>query len=305
MLRNIHFLLTYSCLYECDHCFLYCGPDAEGTFTLSQLREVFSEIKKIGTIEGVYFEGGESFLYYPLLLEGVRMAKNLGLKVGIVTNSYWATSVEDAELWLKPLLELGIDDLSISDDVFHFDADDDNPAKTALAAASNLGVRADTICIEGPSAQIDAAGNSDHDRGSAIIGGDVVFRGRAVEKLTTDLTTRNWEEFSQCPYEDLENPTRVHIDPFGHVHYCQGISIGNIWETPLSELLLNYRVDSHPICGPLAKGGPVLLAETHRVPHDDRYIDECHFCYLLRSALLDRFPMYLAPRQVYGLDPGS
>ena len=51
MLREIHFLLTYTCLYECDHCFLYCGPEAEGTFTLKQLRAVFAEMPRIGTIE--------------------------------------------------------------------------------------------------------------------------------------------------------------------------------------------------------------------------------------------------------------
>ena len=33
MLTGIHFLLTYSCTSECDHCFLYCSPNAKGTFT--------------------------------------------------------------------------------------------------------------------------------------------------------------------------------------------------------------------------------------------------------------------------------
>jgi hypothetical protein len=30
-------------------------------------------------------------------------------------------------------------------------------------------------------------------------------------------------------------------------------------------------------------------------------VDECHLCYLARLALIDRFPEYLGPRQVYGL----
>ncbi len=40
MLTGIHFLLTYQCNFECDHCFLYCAPHAKGTFTLDQLRKV-------------------------------------------------------------------------------------------------------------------------------------------------------------------------------------------------------------------------------------------------------------------------
>ncbi|UCD38778.1 MAG: radical SAM protein, partial [Fidelibacterota bacterium] len=251
MLNEVHFLLTYTCIYECDHCFLYCSPKAEGTFTIAQLREVFGEIEKIGSIEKVYFEGGEAFLYYPLLLEGVRLAKGMGLEVGLVTNSYWATSVEDAELWLEPLLELGVDDISLSNDEFHFEDEEDNPAKVAMEVARGLGMAADTICIEGPSIQAVAADDAEGAKGAAIIGGSVVFRGRAVEKLAEGLPTRKWEELTQCPYEDLEDPGRVHIDPYGHVHYCQGLSIGNIRERPFARLLREYRPDSHPICGPL------------------------------------------------------
>ena len=38
---------------------------------------------------------------------------------GIVTNCYWATAEPDAELWLKPLADLEVSDLSVSSDTFH------------------------------------------------------------------------------------------------------------------------------------------------------------------------------------------
>ncbi len=78
--------------------------------------------------------------------------------------------------------------------------------------------------------------------------------------------------------------------------------MGNMWQRPLSVLALEYSPDSHPICGPLAKGGPALLAKQYDVDYEEEYVDECHFCYLVRRALIDRFPEYLAPRQVYGLE---
>ena len=40
MLKEIHFLLTYACNYECDHCFLYCGPRSAGTFTLQKVKNL-------------------------------------------------------------------------------------------------------------------------------------------------------------------------------------------------------------------------------------------------------------------------
>ncbi len=42
----------------------------------------------------------------------------MGFKTGLVTNAYWATSEEDAELWLRPLHDVRLSDISISDDNF-------------------------------------------------------------------------------------------------------------------------------------------------------------------------------------------
>lgn len=295
MLKEIHFLLTYTCLYECDHCFLYCGPESEGTFTIDQLRQTFEEIAKIESINKVYFEGGEAFLYYPLLLEGIKLARRQGLEVGLVTNSYWATTVADAELWLKPLAQLGISDISMSDDSFHF-SETDNPAKNAFRAAKNLGMPAGTICIEEPSIDPNATV-----KGASVVGGGVIFRGRAVEKLAEGLPRRPASELITCPYEDLDNPARVHVDSYGNVHLCQGLSMGNLWETPLAELAAKHDARQHPVCAPLIKGGPHQLAKQNNIENSDGYIEECHYCYEVRKFLLDKYPQYLTPRQVYGL----
>ena len=298
MLTGIHILITYRCNLECDHCFLYSSPNAQGTMTLPQIRSVLSEARKIDTMEWIYFEGGEPFLFYPSMLEGVRIARDMGFKVGIVTNAYGAISDDDAEVWLRPLLDYGVADLSISDDSFHY-GENDSPAKRALAAARRLGIPTGLICIQKPF--VEAMPGQDQDKGNPIIGGGAMFRGRAVEKLTGGLPQRPWHELAKCPHEDLQSPSRVHIDHYGHIHVCQGLSMGNMWQRPLSMLVSEYESKSHPICGPLAEGGPALLARRYGVEHEADYVDECHFCYLLRRSLIDRFPNYLAPRQVYGL----
>ncbi|MCK4719421.1 radical SAM protein [bacterium] len=297
-LTGIHFLLTYACSMECDHCFVYSSPYAKGTFTINKIKETLDELIKIGTIEWVYFEGGEPFLFYPVMLEGIKLAQKMGFKTGIVTNAYWATSEEDAELWLSPLRELEISDLSISDDTFHYGEEKDTPAKIALAAAEKLGMPVGSIYIEKP--EIDT--ESTEHKGEPVIGGGPLLKGRAVEKLTEGFPGKKYDEFIECTEEDLRNPKRVHIDPYGYVHLCQGLVIGNMFEIPLSELFKNYDAESHPICGPLLKGGPVLLAKKYDVKHDENFVSACHFCYIVRRSLLDKFPEYLAPRQIYGLD---
>ena len=300
MVTGLHFLLSYMCNSECDHCFVYSSPRAKGTFTRAQVRRALDEAKTLGTIEWVYFEGGEPFLFYPIMLEGIKMARERGFRVGVVTNSYFATDPEDAAFWLKPLAELGIEDLSLSNDPYHYEDEKSNPALTACRAAKKAGLPVGEIHIEAPAVAPDAG--ADANKGRPIIGGTTVFRGRAVEKLTAGLPRRPWRELRECPHEELESPGRVHLDAYGNVHVCQGISMGNAWETPLSELIGGYNAGSHPVCGPLVRGGPARLAEEYGVAHEDSYVDECHFCYSLRAALLDRFPAHLAPRQVYGLE---
>jgi hypothetical protein len=300
MLTGIHLLLTYKCTLACDHCFLYSGPDAEGTMTLPQVRSVLDEARKLGSVEWIFFEGGEPFLFYPSMLEGIRLARDMGFQAGVVTNAYGAISEEDAEVWLRPLAELGVTSLSVSDDSFHFGEEESSPAKRALAAAHKLGILASPICIQKPF--VEAAPGEGQEKGAPVIGGGALFKGRAVETLTAGLPRKPWRELTRCPYEDLQSPSRVHVDAYGHVHMCQGLSMGNMWQRPLSALVLEYKAESHPICDPLVKGGPALLAQQYDVEHEEEYVDECHFCFLVRRALVERFPEYLAPRQVYGLE---
>lgn len=296
MLSEIHFLLTYNCNFECDHCFLYCGPHAEGTFTIQQVDEILREGLKIGTVKMIYFEGGEPSLYYPLLLESVKRASKYGYEVGLVSNAYGALAEEDALLWLEPLAQAGLSVLSVSDDQFHFGDQSETPASIARRVGEKLGLTAFPICIDPP----EILDESQVDKGASLIGGGAKFRGRAADTLTSGLPTRAWISFQECPYEDLVSPSRVHVDPFGFIHICQGISIGNCWEKPFSKIIDEYDPDQHPICGPLNRKGPAGLIEELGLTSQEEYVDECHACFSLRRDLLDTYPALLAPRQVYG-----
>ncbi len=297
MLTSIHFILTYQCNFQCDHCFLYCHPYAQGTFTMAQVREALDQFEALGTVRSVGFEGGEAFLFYPLLRESVQMASERGFKTALQTNCYWATANEDAKLWLKPLKTAGLSIIEVSDDHFHHGEAVDSPAKRALSAALELDLPHRSICITEPEVGL----AEDQLKGDPIYLGGPKLRGRAMDKLIDGLPTQSWDRFTQCPFEDLENPSRVHLDPFGNLHLCQGIIMGNIWRTPLATIVTQYQPDQHPICGPILKGGPAQLARHYALAHADQYVDACHLCSKLCLALIDRFPQYLGPRQVYGL----
>ena len=85
-LSGLHLLLTYQCNLECDHCFVWGSPWQSGTMTLRTVRHILQQAKDLGTVKWFYFEGGEPFLYYAVLVKGVQEAASLGFQVGIVSN---------------------------------------------------------------------------------------------------------------------------------------------------------------------------------------------------------------------------
>ena len=299
-LTGLHLLLTYQCTLECDHCFVWGSPWQSGTMTLKIIREVLRQGKDVGTVKSIYFEGGEPFLFYAVLVKGVQEAAQLKFRVGIVTNAYWATDKDDAEECLKPFAGL-IQDLSVSSDLYHYTEKLSQEAKNAMTAAKELGIPVYVFTIAQPE-EIDAVSAAGQPPPGESA---VVYRGRAAEKLVARATKQSWDLFRECAFEDLREPGRVHVDPFGNLHICQGISIGNIFHTPLKEICETYDPDSHPIVEPLLKGGPAELVQRYGLPHEETYADACHLCYEARRALRKRFPEILGPDQMYGVFNGA
>jgi MoaA/NifB/PqqE/SkfB family radical SAM enzyme len=295
-LSGLHLLLTYQCTFECDHCFVWGSPWQSGTMTLNEVHHILHQARELGTVNSIYFEGGEPMMYYPILLKGVKEAHAMGFSVGIVSNSYWATNREDALEWLHPFAGL-VEDLSISSDLFHYNEKVSQQTKNAAEAAEELGIPLGIISI----AQLgDEAG--DTSVGQLPIGeSGIMYRGRAAEKLVSQAERFPWEGFNKCPYEDLRDPGRIHVDPLGYMHICQGISIGNILYEPLRTIWSRYNPDEHPITSALLDGGPTELVRRYDLPHQTSYADACHLCDQARHNLRQRFPEMLVPDQIYGI----
>jgi hypothetical protein len=167
-----------------------------------------------------------------------------------------------------------------------------------MAAARKLSLDTTIITIDPPTGNRDLA---EAPPGIPLDGGGVMYRGRAAEKLASAVKSQPWTTITACPYEDLASPSRLHVDPFGYLHLCQGLVVGNMFVRPLKEILAQFDPLSHPIAGPLVSGGPRQLIETYALDHEAEYVDACHLCYTARQALRQRFPTSLGPDQMYGL----
>jgi hypothetical protein len=293
-LTGLHLLLTYQCTLECDHCFVWGSPRQSGVMSLADIRLILDQASRLDALRSIYFEGGEPFLYYATLLRAVQEVAGRGYQTGIVTNAYWATSEEDAFEALKPFAGL-VQDLSVSSDLFHWSQPLSQQAQNAAAAAERLAIPCGVISIAQPAVEAAAS------HGQLPLGEDkIMYRGRAAVKLAGSAPHHPWEEFTECPYENLVDPGRLHLDPFGFVHICQGISLGNIHQTPLAEICAAYDPDDYPITAPLLRGGPAELVRHYGLPHADAYADACHLCYESRRYLRARFTELLVPDSMYG-----
>jgi hypothetical protein len=288
ILSELHLLLTYECNLSCAHCFVWGSPGQIGAMSLTTVRRILDQAEALGTIEWIYFEGGEPFLRFGTLLQAVETAAERGFRVGLVTNAFWASGSRQARERLLPLAN-HVADLSISTDRYHGDADMAKRAQFAFVEAEKLGIPVNRIRVSDPAPAEIAGGES-----------ELVFRGRAARQLTEHAPRKPAASFTCCPHEDLEEPGRVHLDPLGWVHICQGITLGNFFQQTLSEMLIDRDVTQHPIVGPLLRGGPVELARAHGVQPGPAYADACHLCYETRCRLRQQFPRQLGPDQMYG-----
>ncbi len=292
-LSGLHILLTYQCTFECDHCFVWGSPRQRGVLSIEQIENVLEQARE-ADVETIYFEGGEPFLYYPILVRGVHQASDMGFKVGIVSNAYWATSMRDAIEWLQPFAGR-LSDLTVSSDLFHCEQPLGEGPQNAVAAAKWMGIPTGMISIAQPAEIAKETHGQIEDEGA------VMFRGRASAALAPRVEHHPWQGFDACRHEDLREPGRVHLDPLGNLHICQGLIIGNLFRQRLKDICESYQPEQHPICGPLLEGGPAALIEEYHLPHEAAYADACHLCYDARMRMRPLFAEVLGPDQMYGV----
>ena len=126
-LTGLHFLLTYQCTFQCDHCFVWGSPRQRGTMTLpAATANSSSQAAEAGTIKTVAFEGGEPFLYYATscFSRGRRWRARMGFQFGEPRLKCLLGDGRGGRCghWLRPFAGVsGISSISVSSDLYHFD----------------------------------------------------------------------------------------------------------------------------------------------------------------------------------------
>jgi hypothetical protein len=280
-LTGVHFLISYGCSCECEHCFVWGSPRRQASMTAEQVDDFLEQISSVKTVNSVCAEGGESFTQYPVMLHFLRRATALGLSAGALSNAFWVTSREDAEARIAELMAAGLTNLGVSTDEWHQRCVPVERVDTLLEVCAEAGL--DAARMESPLES-------------------VMFRGRAAERLAPQVPTRPAEEFTTCAHEQLGAPSRIHLDCYGRLHLCQGLNVGTGGP---AEAIEAFDPEHHPIVRLLLNGGPFALGQYAAglgFELGEGYVDACHLCYRAREFLRPRFPELLGPDEMYGVD---
>lgn len=245
-----------------------------GAMTTSQIHFILHAAREIETIDTIHCIGGEPFLNYPVLLQAIHGAHANGYETIVVTNAFWATSVENARSWLEPMRS-ALHEIRLRSAVPPHNSLKETRIEHACEAAEELGIRVGRISMIPPSTPIK------HDPDP--------------DKLIGQSQLQAWHTFTTCPYRDLQDPEYLTVDPFGYVHICEGVAIGNMQQEPLRKIWDTYLAPTHPIAGVLLRGGPAALIAYYGLEAEGLYADACELCRKAREQLRDQLPDLITP----------
>lgn len=111
--KTLSVVLTYTCPAECADCGTLSSPRDRTNLPLSTVLKAIDEAREQG-FYNVVFTGGEPTLRFQDLLAAIAHARAKGLVSRIVTNAYWATSLDKAFERIDALMAAGIIEINYS-----------------------------------------------------------------------------------------------------------------------------------------------------------------------------------------------
>ena len=112
---SISLIATYRCTAQCIDCCFQCSPKRTQRLSLEQMKHIVDEsITQFPTIKIVIITGGECFTLGEDLYAIIRYIHSKQRKVRIVTNGYWASSMERSRQTIERLIAEGLNEINFS-----------------------------------------------------------------------------------------------------------------------------------------------------------------------------------------------
>ncbi len=308
--QDIGIILSYRCHSGCKHCLYNCGPRWEKEAISSYaLRQALEAITIWPRTPQVHFTGGEPFLHFPLLLEGARLAAELGITAYVETSASWCTDEREAIESFAALRQAGLQAVLISCSPFH--AERIPPARTLRAVRTALEVFGtggvivylpdfleivQLFDVERPTplSRYEEKFGAEGARRILWHGYGIISGGRSGYQLGHLVPRHSATAFAErdCT-TDILHAHHSHFDLYGNFisGFCGGLTIGDWHDLP--RVLADSRAGSYPpLIEVLIERGPYGLFEMagerySYEPLPEGYVGKCHLCVDVRRHLVE------------------
>ena len=305
------FRVTYHCNLRCEHCFVEAGPQRRKHRLSDEF--VFGVVGDMpaADMSTILLGAGEPFLYLPTIIEVIKRARAQGIpRVQLVSNGYWAKTLDRARKVIGQLAEAGYspvnyeDGLKVSTGVFHVKAGIplQTVANAVIAHYEAFKVPLKVGCeeireeVRGNFPPMECSDSRVVEAGLLELGAPLEGFEFAVRSFVPVGSGKEIAEY--CRYEPPETVPRctslnkLAIEPDGRVMPCCGANTGNtgilIPGTLKTHSLdeLNKLVANNPLLqfierNPLGR----LFPHLGRKPDPKGYAGKCHLCDVLLGGL--------------------
>jgi hypothetical protein len=290
--------------------------------SLDTLEEVLHATKAWHHRFQIHLTGGEPFLNFPLLLEGVKLAVQLGIPRYVETNAGWCLKEEEVVEKFVTLREAGLNAILISCSPFH--AEKIPLVRTLLAITKALEIfgRQSVIVylphwieqiqifdVEKPTPLEQYVVKFGLERAGRMLwdGYSIIPAGRSGYRLGHLTLKRPALAFrgENCSMEIL-HAHHSHFDLYGNYisWFCGGLTIGD-WHN-LPRILDDFKARRFPpLIDILVRMGPYGLFELGKEDYGYRglaegYAGKCHLCVDVRKHLSEQGDFQeLRPKEFY------
>lgn len=305
---DVGVILTYRCHSSCGHCIYNCGPKwKKEAMSPEMLRQALEAMTIWPRRPQVHLTGGEPFLHFDLLLEGTRIATELGIFAYLETSGSWCTDEDETIERFKALKEAGLKFVLISCSPFH--AERIPPIRTLRVASAAITVFGPQRVTIYQAQFLDLMKRFGVDRSTPLSryeeefgteeayrllwqGFGVISGGRSGYALGHLVPKRPAEAFAgeNCA-GTLLYAGHSHFDLYGNFvpGFCGGLAVGD-WRV-LDQVLDDFQADRlPPLIEILVNRGPYRLMQMAQEDHgyeplEEGYTGKCHLCVDVRRHL--------------------
>jgi hypothetical protein len=111
--KTLTIMPTFQCTAQCADCGTFSSPYEHTSVNLETILSTIKQAKELG-FANVVFTGGEATIKWDILLESIAYSHSLDLPTRVVTNAFWARSLEKARERIDALVAAGLDEINYS-----------------------------------------------------------------------------------------------------------------------------------------------------------------------------------------------